>query len=277
MPYPFWSMLVTRWTTEVGRDWVTAIALAGPGTFVVGTRGGLVAILDEHGNLRSPILELDSWVGAAKPMIDQRGKRYVLLGTKLGTLELLELVEARAGATLEKQSAFSARNAVRDISVWTSRAGDTYFAFGSEDRTIRFGELERVLEVGLVDALSEVSVNGWVRAVAFCFPDPETDLPLIAGGCGDKHVHIFDLQGHALPPTDCASKVHALLSSGDGFKLFATSDSRTLFELTRPHHGRELSVLKRIPLPERATMLEFLDEGQLNLLFGDPRFAPRVI
>lgn len=258
-------MITKRWSIDLGRDWVTSIGLTASGQLVVGDRRGNVAVLDLHGNQLASV-KLDSWVGAIATMIDRDGNDHIVLGTKRGTVELHSLVPLGDTVELRRHSTFSARNTIRSIQTWASTAGVAYIALGSEDRCLYLGRLDVALSRGLGESLSPSSINGWIRTVCFCFPHRTTREPLVAAGCGDKHIHFFDLEGRHLNSVDCESKVHALVASRDGGKLFASSDSRELFELTPSARKGEITILRKVALPFRASLLEFTDDPQRELL-----------
>ena len=120
----------------------TAVTATPNGDIVIGSRGGILSVLDKHGSIQTS-MDLGSWVGAAKVMHATSGETYVLAGTKRGALHLLQVQGADPPA-LVKLGSFSARNTIRSIDTWTSKEdGDEkiFFAVGSENRHVYIGEL----------------------------------------------------------------------------------------------------------------------------------------
>jgi hypothetical protein len=258
-------MLSTRWSIGLGRDWITGVAVTANDLIVVGTRGGLVAVLDQHG-YKAEQQQMEAWVGAIEPFQDVNGDNYVLVGSKVGELALIALLTQAGTMELRTISMFRARNTVRSIASWTTADGLAFFAAGSEDRHAYIGRFDEAITEGIQAAIKPIEVNGWIRSVAFCFPRWGRGDPLVAAGCGDKRIYFISMNGEIVDAVRCDSKVHALAATRDGAKLYATSDSRSLFELNFSRRSKQVVLTDTKALPFRATTLLFMDQAQRELL-----------
>lgn len=256
---------MSKWSFHAS-DWVTAVDVIRGRYIFAGSRDGNVYVLNWYGACLAT-LSFESWVGALRLVTIRTGlieHLYLLVGTKTGDFTCLKASESDI-LHFEIRYKLNVGNTIRAIDVTDalSRTYNVQIAFGSENRKVYILNLADAESKGSAAQIVTANPNGWIRSVAFC--RSVRDELLVAAGCGDKHLHLFDLNGEEYASIDVASKIHTLISSLQSPQIYCASDAKQLYVIS-PKAGRSYYIEKVIPLPHRAITLDYTTQRSEQLL-----------
>ena len=263
--------LIPHWEFNSGSDWITSLDLIKGKYIFVGSRDGMLHILNWYG---APIYKKNfgSWIGAMKVVEtsdasrEQTNNIYLLCGTKNGDFRCEKLSQNRSQVLeLKEISSFKAHNTIREIDITdgAQESIETWITVASEDRHLYILNLSELLSSRDAAQVKKVRVNGWIRSAAFC-KDVDNEKTLIAAGCGDKNLYIFSLEGEKHSKIFIDSKIHSIVSDQRSSKLYCTSDAKKLYVVGL--QGISYGIIDEIPLAHRATKLAFMDEEFRRIL-----------
>ncbi len=199
-----------RWERIIGhKDWVGTVAIIPqnrgvegkdtPMRIIVGTRDGLVYVLDKDGKT-----------------IGKAGERYNI--TTSG--HAIDIHEAEAFW-------FKSEHVIREVLVSPAKNTDIFIA--SEDRHVYLLDLETA------SVRWEFAANGWIRALYACDIDGDGVVETLLGS-KDKHVYVIDQNGNCLVKKRLEHSIYTLAAADiddDGkVEILVGTDGKELLALT---------------------------------------------
>jgi outer membrane protein assembly factor BamB len=197
-----------RWERIIGtKNWVGTVAIIPqnregkdvPMRVVVGTRDGLVYVLDKDGKT-----------------IAKTGERYGF---------------AKDGIAVDSQEVkafwFQSEHVIREVLVNPERSTEIFIA--SEDRHVYLLDLES----GMVRW--KFATKGWIRALYACDIDGDGAIEILLGS-KDKHIYVLDQEGNCLARQRLEHSIYTLAAGdidADGkIEILVGTDGKELIALT---------------------------------------------
>jgi outer membrane protein assembly factor BamB/energy-coupling factor transporter ATP-binding protein EcfA2 len=266
--------IVTRIWDYKGKDWMFSVCAEdidndGVVEVIASSREGRVCLLSATGDLRwERVVGAKTWVGTVVAIAPTKvdGKDIparIIVGTRDGKIYVLD----KDGKTIGKDGqVFAFDNDGRAIEPEQEQEAYWYntgyvirqlyvdpicpktIIFGSEDRCVY------VLDYKTGELLWKYQTNGWVRAVFSCDIDNDGKAEILAGSV-DKHLYVFDEQGHLLAQYNMGQPVQRIFATdvdNDGdIEILVGTDGKDLAALS--YHQDEIAPSGRLQKKWRTT------------------------